>query len=122
MLAAVFAGGAAGGLARWGLSEWLGAGAHDGAWPWGTFVANITGALLLGIVAASLMHHPDRRHLRAGQLLGPGLCGALTTFSTLQLEVVRLVDDGHLLTGAGYLAASVAAGLCAVRLGEALTP
>lgn len=122
MLLAAFVGGAAGGLARWGLSDWLGSGAHTGDWPWGTFVANVLGALLLGAVAASLLHHPDRRHLRVGQLLGPGLCGALTTFSTLQIEVVRLVDDGHLLTGVGYLGASVAAGLAAVRLGEILSP
>jgi CrcB protein len=122
LLLAVFVGGAAGGLARWGLSDWLGAGAHAGAWPWGTFVANVAGALLLGAVAASLMHHPDRRHLRAGDLLGPGLCGALTTFSTLQVEVVRLADDGHVGTAVGYLVATVAAGLAAVRIGEALSP
>lgn len=122
MLLAVFVGGAAGGLARWGLSDWLGAGAHAGEWPWGTFVANVVGALVLGAVAASLLHHPDRRHLRAGDLLGPGLCGALTTFSSLQIEVVRLVDDGHVVTGVGYLVATIAAGLVAVRLGEALGP
>lgn len=121
-LLAVACGGAIGGLARWGLAEGLGAGAQDGAWPWGTLVANIAGALVLGAVAARLLHadpaHPRRRlGVRGGALLGPGFCGALTTFSTLQLEVVRLVRDGEAALGIAYLAVTLAAGLAMARAG-----
>lgn len=115
MLLAVFLGGAVGGLARWGLSDWLGAGAEGGAWPWGTLVANTLGALLLGAAVVHLLPARPRAHA----LLGPGLCGALTTFSTLQLEVVRLLRDGHAPTALGYLAVTLVAGLGAVRLGAA---
>lgn len=120
MLGAVLLGGAVGGLARWGLADGLGAGADAGAWPWGTLVANVLGALLLGAVAASLSHHPDRLRLRGAMLLGPGLCGALTTFSALQLEVVRLLRDGRAATAAAYLLVTLAAGLAALAAGDRL--
>jgi len=113
MLLAVFLGGAAGGLARWGLSDWLGAGAQSGAWPTGTLVANLLGTFLLGVVTARWR---DVDPVRFG-LLGPGLCGALTTFSTLQLELVRLADDGHPGTALVYVAVSVVAGFALVRAG-----
>ncbi|MTD45377.1 fluoride efflux transporter CrcB [Conexibacter sp. W3-3-2] len=119
MLLAVFLGGALGGLARWGLADGLGAGAHDGAWPTGTMVANLLGALVLGIVAARLLRHPDPspRRARAGALLGPGLCGALTTFSTLQVEAVRLIDTGHPGTALAYMAVTITGGFALVRVG-----
>lgn len=120
MFGAVLLGGAVGGLARWGLADGLGAGGHAGAWPWGTLVANVVGALLLGAVAASLSGHPDRLRLRGAMLLGPGLCGALTTFSALQLEVVRLLRDGHAPTALAYLLVTLAAGLAAVAAGDRL--
>ena len=53
----------------------------------------------------------------AGAFLGPGLCGALTTFSTFQLELVRLTRDGEVLVGAAYLVVTLAAGLAAARTG-----
>lgn len=117
MLLAVFLGGALGGLARWGLSDWLGAGAQGGDWPWGTFAANLLGALVLGLVAARLLRHPDAPRPRVGAFLGPGLCGALTTFSTLQIEAVRLLDDGHAVTAVAYVCASVTAGFALVQVG-----
>ncbi len=115
MLLAVFLGGAVGGLARWGLSDWLGAGAGGGDWPWGTLVANTLGAFVLGAVVVHLRAPRPRVHA----LLGPGLCGALTTFSGLQLEVVRLLRDGHASTALAYLAVTLVTGLAAVRLGAA---
>ncbi len=113
VLAAVFLGGAAGALARVAVAEaWP---VQAGSFPWATFAVNVAGAGLLGAVEA-------RRALPAAArgLLGPGLCGALTTFSTLQVELVLLLDDGHPALAAGYAAASLAAGLAAMVLGRRL--
>ena len=110
LLAAVFAGGVAGALARSGLEEWVDT---DGTWPWATFAANVIGAFLLGYLATRLQERlPPSTYRRP--FVGTGLCGALTTFSTLQLELVELARDGRVALAAGYLAASLAAGLAAV--------
>jgi len=106
-LAAVFAGGFVGALARVALTEaWP---VHAGEWPWATFVANIAGALALGWVAT---RHPPASLRR--RLLGTGLCGALTTFSTLQLELLVMLDGSHDALAAAYALVSIAAGLAAV--------
>jgi len=112
-LAAIFAGGALGALARAGLAEAV-PHAH-GAWPWATLAANLAGALLLGWAVTRLPPDSYRR-----PFLGTGLCGALTTFATLQLELLQLLDDGAWGLAAAYVAVSLAGGLAAVRLGVAL--
>jgi len=106
LLWAIFIGGAAGGLARAALErEWPGDGR---SWPWVTFAVNVAGAALLAIVIARL----DRiRYARP--LIGIGVCGALTTFSTLQLEALELADNHHAPLAAAYVAASLAAGMLA---------
>jgi CrcB protein len=108
-LVAVFAGGVVGALARVGLLEaWP---ADPGEWPWATFVANIAGALALGWVATR-DPLPSHRH----RLLGTGFCGALTTFSTMQLELLAMLDESHLALAAAYASVSIAVGLAAVAL------
>jgi fluoride exporter len=112
-LAAIFAGGAAGAIARALLGEAL---PHDpGAWPWATFAANVAGAFLLGYLVTRLQ---ERLPLSAygRPLLGTGLCGALTTFSTMQVELLDMLDAGRAPLAAGYAAASLAAGFVAVFL------
>nr|WP_221242903.1 fluoride efflux transporter CrcB [Conexibacter arvalis] len=117
MLAAVFAGGALGSLARAGLAEAL---PHTvTGWPWPTFAANVAGALLLGWVVARLQRRLPPPTYRQS-FAGTGLCGGLTTFSTLQLELVRMVEAGAWPLALGYGAASVAAGLGAVVLASHL--
>lgn len=115
MLPAVFLGGVVGALARVTLGEALPH--HAGTWPWATFLVNVAGAFVLGLVVA--------RRARAGgapttadALLGPGFCGALTTFSSLQLELFDLLDAGHVGLAIAYAGGSVTAGLAAVLLAE----
>ena len=83
-------------------------------WPWGTFAVNLAGALVLGWVAARLAPTSYSR-----PLLATGFCGALTTFSTMQLELLDMLDAEHYALAAGYTGASVAGGLLAVALGTA---
>lgn len=111
-LGAIFAGGALGALLRAGLAEALPPTA--GEWPWATFLVNIVGAALLGYWFTTLPHMSYRR-----PLLTTGFCGALTTFSTVQLELVEMIDAGRLPLAALYLAASVAAGLAGVQAATA---
>lgn len=115
---AVAAGGVAGGLARAGLVQAL---PWDGrSWPWVTFAVNLAGTVLLGYVVTRLQERlPPTTYRRP--LLGTGFCGALTTFSTLQLEVIDLARHGRVGLAAAYLAASVVAGLLGVHLASALT-
>lgn len=115
-LAAIYAGGVLGALARVGLAQ---ATPHGpGGWPWGTFVVNMTGALLLGYFVARLRDHPEDG--LAHPFLTTGICGTLTTFSTLQLELFEMVDGGHLGLAAAYLGATLAAGFGCIRAGIAL--
>jgi CrcB protein len=116
--AAIFLGGFAGAIARALVGEAL---VHDpGQWPWATLLVNIAGAFVLGHVITRV--EDGREHFtHAGRLLGTGFCGALTTFSTLQLEVLQMLDAGHTALAVGYLAVSIAAGLAAVALATRLT-
>jgi fluoride exporter len=115
--AAVFAGGAVGALARAGVSEWL---THSPtSWPWATFVVNMAGAFVLGYLATRIQVRPPRSELWR-PLIGPGFCGALTTFSTLQLELVRMLDHGRDALATGYGAATVVGGLLAVVAASAI--
>jgi CrcB protein len=112
-LAAIFAGGFLGAVARAAVAEWLPHGADQ--WPWATFLVNIAGALLLGYAATRLQ---ERLPLSAYRrpFLGTGVCGGLTTFSTMQLELLRMLDDGRLGLAAAYAAVSLAAGFAGVAL------
>lgn len=112
-LLAVFAGGFAGAIARLALVE--GMASDPGTWPWGTFVANIAGALALGYVAARLHERRSVPSVRL-RLVGTGFCGALTTFSTMQLELLRMLDDAHIALALSYATISIAGGVAAVAL------
>jgi fluoride exporter len=103
-LAAIFAGGFLGAIARAGVNEALPHG--PGEWPWSTFLVNIAGAFLLGYFVTRLQ---ERLPLSAYRrpFLGTGFCGALTTFSTMQLELLRMLDGGRPGLAAGYAAASI---------------
>jgi CrcB protein len=115
---AVFLGGAVGAGARAGLTELFPA-APD-SWPWVVFSLNVGGAVLLAFFATRLHERlPPAVYRRP--FLGTGVCGALTTFSTLQLELVEMGRAGHYLLALAYVAASTAAGLAAVFVTTGLT-
>ena len=116
-LAAVFAGGAIGTLARAGFEEI--AAADPGRWPWPTFTVNIVGAFLLGVFVTRLLERlPVSSYRRP--FLGTGLCGGLTTFSTMQVETLRMVEHGHYGLAVGYVVTSILVGFGAVYLGTVL--
>ncbi|MFI1394700.1 fluoride efflux transporter FluC [Streptomyces sp. NPDC020681] len=87
---------------------------HDSVFPWGTFVVNAAGSMVLGAVAGATVSSGTYA------LLGTGLCGALTTYSTFSYETLRLAERGRRFLAAANVAASVLVGLGSVFLGEEL--
>jgi len=79
--------------------------------PWGTFSVNVLGSLVLGFLTGAAAALPHDLQL----LVGTGFCGALTTFSTLQLEALELADNHHVALAAVYVTASIGLGLLAAR-------
>jgi CrcB protein len=115
-LAAIFIGGAAGALLR----VWVGIrlGGAGASWPWATFLVNITGTLALGYLVTRLQERLPLSTYRR-PLLGTGFCGAFTTFSTMQVEILRMLEHDRYGLAAGYAAASVGAGYAAVWVASA---
>ena len=109
--------GSLGALARYGLDGVVSRRLPT-AFPWGTFVVNVSGSLVLGflltLMAEQLVATP---WLRAALTIG--FLGAYTTFSTLQYETYRLLEDGALGLAAANVFGSAAAGLLAIYLGVA---
>jgi fluoride exporter len=98
-------------VARAYLGRHVGAGAHG--WPWATFTANMIGAFALGYFATRLQERlPLSRYRRP--FLGTGLCGALTTFSTFQVELVMMFESGRYPLAVSYGATSIVAGFIAM--------
>ena len=106
--------------ARWALTEARGSTA--GGWPTATFVANLLGSFLLGALLEGLLRRgPESRRGRLVRLgVGTGVLGGFTTFSSLALELERLLAAGQVATGLAYGAASVVLGFVACLAGVAL--
>jgi CrcB protein len=112
-LAAIFAGGALGTLLRAGLAD---AFPHPAtAWPWPTFTVNIVAALMLGYAVTRLQERLPMSSYRR-PLLGTGLCGGLSTFSTMQVEILKMIDAHAWGLAAGYAVTSITCGYAAIYL------
>jgi fluoride exporter len=113
-LAAIAVGGLLGSLARFGIAVLVGPG-DPGALPVATLLANLVGALAIGVIATSRRVSAGPDWLRP--FLITGVLGGFTTFSALALETGLLLDTGHDLMAAGYIGITMLFGLIAVRLG-----
>lgn len=87
--------------------------------PWGTFLINVTGSLILGVVTGLALYHGLGPLPKTA--IGVGFCGAYTTFSTFSYETVRLVETGSLRSAFANALGSVVVGLAAAALGLAIT-
>jgi CrcB protein len=110
----VLIGGALGAPARY-VVDLMVQSRHDSVLPWGTFVVNAAGSLVLGATAGAVAAAGGPHWLLV--LVGTGFCGALTTFSTFSFETVRLVEEGVLGAAAINVAGSVVVGAAACAAG-----
>jgi len=112
----VAVGGAVGAMARYALGvqtlRMWGAG-----WPYGTFVANVVGGLLMGVLAGFLAHRGGGDQERLRLLLGVGVLGGFTTFSAFSLETALMIERRNYGQAFGYTLASVVLSVTALFLG-----
>ncbi len=115
-LAAIFLGGGAGALLR----VWLGhtITSNPSGWPWLIFAVNVSGSFALGYLASRLQ--PQPRPTYRMPLLGAGFCGAYTTFSTMQVEILTMLEHDRFGMAFGYAVASVGAGYAAIVTASSL--
>lgn len=90
---------------------------HDTFFPWGTFTVNVVGCLTLGLITGAVLAGGISSQVQL--LVGTGLCGALTTYSTLSYETLRLTEEGARFFAVANAVASIVAGLGAAFTGAA---
>lgn len=109
---AIAAGGAAGTLARFGISAWMAPATIR--FPFATLLINVLGSFLIGWLGGDWSPVKD---VTTRAALTIGFCGGFTTFSTFSLEIVRMVHGGDVRRAATYVVASVALSVSAAALG-----
>ncbi|MFP5252544.1 MAG: fluoride efflux transporter CrcB [Actinomycetes bacterium] len=117
-VALVLLGGAVGAPLRY-LVDLLVRSRNRSGFPWGTFLVNVTGSLALGVLMGVVGSGDAPTWLVP--LVGTGVCGAFTTFSTFGFETVRLLEEGEARTAAANSLGSLAVGLGAFAAGHAAT-
>jgi CrcB protein len=115
----VASGGALGAVARFVVARSVGA-IVDTRFPLGTFVINVSGSFLLGIIGTLVANRTVQNGDAVRLALGVGFLGAFTTFSTFEFETHALFDDGSWLTAIANIVVSLFVGLLAVRAGIVL--
>lgn len=106
----VIAGGAIGAPTRY-LTDVILQSRHRAPFPWGTYVVNMVGSFVLGVIAGAAPA------AWISTLVGTGFCGALTTYSTYSFETVRLLEERRAPVALTYVAASMVVGFAFVSLG-----
>lgn len=91
---------------------------HDTVFPWGTFAVNVVACLVLGVVTGAVLAGSASHDVQL--LIGTGLCGALSTYSTFSYESMRLAEQGSRFFAVANIAASITAGLGAAFVGAAI--
>ena len=117
-VAAVALGGAIGAVARWALTAL--APAPPGGFPLTTFLINVIGCLLMGVLVV-LVAEAREAHPIVRPFLGVGVLGGFTTFSSFAVEAHQLFDRGHLGVGVLYLVATAVVAVVAVVVGLGVT-
>jgi len=108
---------ALGALARFLVDQAVGRRRESGL-PWGTWVINVSGSFVLGLVIGLSLHHG--LPAQEVSLFGTGICGGYTTFSTFSVETVRLAEDGSYAEAAVNIGGSLVTGLLAAAAGLGL--
>ena len=110
-----------GACARFALSGYILQFAAQSRFPWGTFVVNVLGCLVAGL----LVGVAEKLHVMSNELrlfLFTGILGGFTTFSAFGVETLHLLRKGELAVAAGYAGLSVACGLAVLWAGWYLVP
>lgn len=110
-------GGGLGSMARYLIGRWIHEGSGHPLFPWGTFVVNVCGCFLLGVLAGAFLERGSHRLGSWLNFLGTGFCGGFTTFSALQWETLRLIHDGRWMIATINMGVSVLAGLIGIVVG-----
>ncbi|QCC58595.1 fluoride efflux transporter CrcB [Natrinema thermotolerans] len=103
-------GGAIGAVCRYLVGHWVSSRLESGRLPLATFVVNVVGSFLLGLVVFAGASESTLR------LVATGFCGSFTTFSSFSVETVRLYEDGDRVLAIGNAAAGLAGSLAAIGL------
>jgi len=114
---AVGVGGFAGAITRYAIGVYIGS-RYGVGFPYGTFVINVSGSFLVGLILTLLARTTASPYWR--YLLPIGFIGAYTTFSTFEYETLQAIQDGQLVTGLLNVTLSLIVGFGAVWLGSAL--
>ncbi len=119
-LALVSVGSAVGGSLRYWLGSWIERTSWWHGIPAGTLCINVSGSFVIGFLAVAFLERLSPSQREAYLLLGTGLCGGFTTFSTFEWETYKLVREGSWPMALTYIAASCLGGFIAVFAGATL--
>ena len=114
---AIGVGGFLGAIARYALGVYIGS-RYGVRFPLGTFVINVSGSFLLGLILALLARTTASAYWR--YLIPIGFIGAYTTFSTFEYETLRAIQDGQVMTGLLNVGLSLVVGFIAVWAGASI--